>query len=106
MLHRNAYSYFPNNKDAMAYPDYRTKGWPIGSGVVEAAVKQFGIRMKSSEKFWNLGWAEPDCDPGTSEFDTSQTGDEEMLALRSLYLSEDGRWQRYWEERGRPKRWD
>ena len=51
VLHRNAYSYFPNNREAMAYPAFRAKGWPIGSGVVEAAVKQFGIRMKSSEKF-------------------------------------------------------
>lgn len=105
VLHRNAYSYFPNNKDAMAYPDYRAKGWPLGSGAVEAAVKQFGVRLKSSEKFWNLGWAGPDDDPDSPEFDSDQTGAEEMLALRALYLSEDGRWQRYWEERGRPKRW-
>ena len=103
VLHRNAYSYFPNNKDAIAYPDYRANGWPIGSGVVEAAVKQFGIRMKSSEKFWNLGWAAPD--PDSPEFDPDQTGAEEMLALRALYLSEDGRWEKYWEERGQPKRW-
>lgn len=102
-LHRNAYSYFPKNKDALAYPEYRAKGWPIGSGVVEAVVKQFGIRMKSSEMFWNIGWTKPDLDE--PEFDPSQTGAEEMLALRALYLSEDGRWQRYWEERGRPKRW-
>lgn len=107
ILHRNAYSYFPNNREAMAYPAFRAKGWPIGSGVVEAAVKQFGIRMKSSEKFWNLGGLEPDIDSDvdSSEADQSPTGAEEMLALRALYLSEDGRWQRYWEERGRPKRW-
>ena len=103
VLHRNAYSYFPNNRAAIDYPSFRAKGWPIGSGVVEAGVKQFGIRMKSSEKFWNLGGFEPDAD--SAEADPSQTGAEEMLALRALYLSEDGRWQRYWEERGRPKRW-
>lgn len=105
VLHRNAYSYFPNNKDALNYPDYRSRGWPIGSGVVEAAVKQFGIRLKGSEKFWNLGWTKSEAEPGNPEFDPDQTGAEEMLALRALYLSEDGRWQRYWEERGRPKKW-
>jgi len=106
-LHQNATSYFPNNKDAMDYPAYRAKGWPIGSGVVEAAVKQFGIRMKSSEKFWNLGGFEPDTDSDmdSPEAHQSPTGAEEMLALRALYLSEDGRCQRYWEERGRPKKW-
>lgn len=107
ILHRNAQSYFPNNREAVAYPSFRAKGWPIGSGVVEAAVKQFGIRMKSSEKFWNLGDIEADNDMAVdgSESEQPETGAEEMLALRSLYLSEDGRWERYWEERGRPKRW-
>ncbi|MFH1725762.1 MAG: hypothetical protein ABII00_14220 [Elusimicrobiota bacterium] len=105
VLHRNASSYFPNNREAIAYPNFRAKGWAIGSGVVEAAVKQFGIRMKSSEKFWNLGGLGPDTDVDSFEADQPPTGAEEMLALRALYLSEDGRWQRYWEERGQPKKW-
>ena len=86
ILDRNAHSYFPNNKEAMNYPLFRSKGWPIGSGVVEGAVKQFALRLKGSEKFWNV----------------SNTGAEEMLALCALYLSEDGRWERHWRDRAQP----
>jgi len=88
ILHRDANSYFPNNKDAMNYPAFRAKGWPIGSGVVESAVKQFAIRLKGSEKFWNI----------------AHTGAEEMLALCALYRCEDGRWDRYWRLRAQPTR--
>lgn len=84
VLHRNATSYFPNNKDAINYPLFRAKGWPIGSGVAEGAVKQFGLRVKGSEKFWNV------------------SGAEEMLALCALYHSEDGRWERHWRSRAQP----
>lgn len=87
VLHQNAYSYFPNNKDAIDYPSFRAKGWPIGSGVAEGAVKQFALRLKGSEKFWNV----------------SNTGAEEMLALCALYHSEDGRWDRYWRRRAQPR---
>ncbi|MFH1924777.1 MAG: ISKra4 family transposase [Planctomycetota bacterium] len=83
VLHQNAYSFFPNNKDAMDYPLYRSRGWPIGSGVAEGGVKQFAKRLKGSEKFWNL----------------SNTGAEEMLGLCALHKSEDGRWDRYWSRR-------
>lgn len=86
ILHRNAHSYFPNNKDAMKYPYFRSRGWPIGSGAAEGGVKQFALRLKGSEKFWNI----------------NNTGAEEMLALCALYYSEDGRWQRYWQHRGQP----
>lgn len=86
ILYRNAFSYFPHNKDAMTYPAYRAKGWPIGSGVAEGSVKQFGIRLKGSEKFWNV----------------SNLGAEEMLALCALYHSEDGRWRSYWNARAKP----
>lgn len=85
VLHRNATSYFPNNQEAMDYPSFCAKGWPIGSGVAEGAVKQFALRIKGSEKFWNI------------------SGAEEMLALCALYHSEDGRWQRYWRDRAQPK---
>jgi len=86
ILYRNAYSYFPNNKTAMNYPLFRSKGWPIGSGVVEGAVKQFALRLKGSEKFWNI----------------ANKGADEMLALCALYFSEDGRWEQYWRRRARP----
>ena len=68
----------------MDYPAYRANGWPIGSGVAEATVKQFGLRVKGSDQFWNV-W-----------------GAEEMLALCALQACEDGRWARYWKERSTP----
>jgi hypothetical protein len=70
--------YLTNHRQEMKYGEYRRKGWPIGSGTVESAVKQFGLRVKGSEKFWNLDGVEP------------------ILALRGLWLSEDDRWQRHW----------
>jgi len=87
ILHQNAFSYFPNNQDAINYPCFRAQGWPIGSGVAEGAIKQFALRLKGSEKFWNL----------------SHTGAEEMLALCALYHSEDGRWDRHWRKRAQPR---
>ena len=72
----------------MDYPRFRAEGWPIGSGVAEGAVKQFGMRLKGSEKFWN-GFG---CGLGA----------EEMLALCALHRSEDGRWHEYWRRRAQP----
>lgn len=95
ILYQNAFSYFPNNKDAVDYPAFRARGWPIGSGVAEGSIKQFGLRMKGSEKFWN-GLEETGGNP-------ERTGAEEMLALCALYHSEDGRWDRYWRKRAQPR---
>lgn len=83
VLHRGA-GYFTDHQHAMDYPTYRAHGWPIGSGVAEGSVKQFGLRVKGSEKFWNV-W-----------------GAEEMLALCALHSSEDGRWATYWKARATP----
>jgi len=73
--------YFENNQAHMNYPEYRGKGWPIGSGNTEAAAKQFNKRVKGTEQFW-----QPE-------------GAEAILNLRALWLSQDGRWQRYWSAR-------
>lgn len=94
ILYQNAFSYFPNNKEAIDYPGFRARGWPIGSGVAEGSIKQFGLRMKGSEKFWN----------GLDDVRTAErTGAEEMLALCALYHCEDGRWQRHWRRRAQPR---
>ncbi|MBI4676972.1 MAG: hypothetical protein HY748_05260, partial [Elusimicrobia bacterium] len=87
ILHRNI-GYFKENRKGCDYPRFRAEGWPIGSGVAEGSVKQFGMRMKGTEKFWN-GF---DCGLGA----------EEMLALLALHRSEDGRWDDYWRRRSRP----
>ena len=87
VLHRDI-GYFSENRKGMDYPRFRAEGWPLGSGVAEGAVKQFGMRLKGSEKFWN-GFG---CGMGA----------EEMLALCALHRSEDGRWKDYWGRRARP----
>jgi hypothetical protein len=74
--------YFTKHRDHMKYPDYRSRGWPIGSGDTEAAVKQFNKRIKGTEQFWTEG------------------GVEAIVTLRALWLSQDGRWENYWANRG------
>lgn len=73
--------YFSQHKEHMNYPEYRKRGWPIGSGETEAAVKQFNKRIKGTEQFW------------------STEGVEAILALRGLWLSQDTRWDNYWANR-------
>jgi hypothetical protein len=77
----NNLKYFQQHRQHMNYPDYRQRGWPIGSGTVEAAVKQINKRVKGSEQFWDPQGVEP------------------VLLLRALWLSQDDRWQRYWSSR-------
>jgi hypothetical protein len=77
----NNVGYFQTHRPHMDYPTYRRRGWPIGSGVTEAGVKQFNKRVKGTEQFWSL--------PGV----------EAILSLRALWLSQDGRWSRYWTTR-------
>jgi hypothetical protein len=71
--------YFEGHRQHMDYPTYRARGWTIGSGAVEAGVKQFNQRVKGTDRFWNL----PGC--------------EAILALRALWLSQDQRWDHYWQ---------
>jgi len=73
--------YFTRHQGHMDYPRYRANGWPIGSGETEAAVKQFNKRVKGTEQFW------------------TEEGIEPILCLRAAWLSQDDRWQRYWENR-------
>jgi hypothetical protein len=80
VLSTNA-GYFRKNAKHMHYPEYRRRGWPIGSGNVESGIKQFNKRVKGTEQFW-----QPE-------------GVEAMLALRGLWLDQDQRWQRYWLSR-------
>ena len=74
-------AYFTTHEGHMNYPEYRRRGWPIGSGETEAAVKQFNKRIKGTEQFW------------------SADGIETILALRGLWLSQDDRWPTYWDNR-------
>jgi len=73
--------YFTKHEEHMNYPEYRRRGWPIGSGETEAAVKQFNKRIKGTEQFWSF------------------KGIETIITLRGLWLSDDQRWERYWQNR-------
>jgi hypothetical protein len=62
--------YFLNNIDRMQYGTFRTKGFFIGSGVIEAGCKTvIGSRCKQSGMFW------------------SKSGAENVLALRCLHAN-------------------
>ena len=73
--------YFTKHREHMRYPEYRAKGWPVGSGVTEAGVKQFNKRVKGTEQFWTEG------------------GVEAILCLRGMWTSQDRRWEHYWANR-------
>lgn len=77
----NNVEYFTRHKEHMRYPEYRSKGWPIASGDTEAGVKQFNKRVKGTEQFWSEG------------------GVEAVLTLRALWISQDRRWDRHWDNR-------
>jgi hypothetical protein len=70
--------YFQRHGEQMNYPRYRRLGYPIGSGITESGVKQFNKRVKGTDQLWNKKDVEP------------------ILALRGLWISEDGRWDDYW----------
>lgn len=69
--------YFQRNRRRMNYFELQQNKLPIGSGVVEAAFKNFiGARMKKSGMRWTI--------------DGGQT----VFTLRSLILS--NRWEHFW----------
>lgn len=77
VLWRNV-GYFEENAPRMKYPEYRARGIPIGSGVVESACRHVVAgRLKGP----GMRWDEP--------------GAEAILHLRTLELS--GRWDLFWE---------
>lgn len=76
----NNLGYFRNNCDAMDYPTFRKKGWPIGSGHIEATIKQLGKRVKGSEKHWSIN------------------GAEETMQVMAHILSKDQRWDNFWKK--------
>ncbi len=73
----NARDYFDANRERIRYDVFRRHGLPTSSSHVESGIKQANRRVKGSEKAWYLEHAE------------------EMLALRCLALSQDGRWDDY-----------
>lgn len=73
--HREVVVYFTNQVHRMDYPRYRDKGWPIGSGSVEAACKQVvNQRLKGTGMRW------------------SEAGADAVCHLRAVFRSEKGQW--------------
>ena len=73
-----AATYFSNHRDRMQYQELREQGWPIGSGVVESAAKQFKARVTGPGMRW------------------SRAGAEHMLTLRAAVLSGSERFDALW----------
>jgi hypothetical protein len=76
-----ALRYLVNNQDNMKYDEYRRKGLPLVSSLVESMVKQRGRRVKGTEKFWG------------------EEGAEAVVQLRADYLSDGEVMGRFWERR-------
>lgn len=79
---REARGYFSRNKPRMKYHEFTSKGYPIGSGPVEAACKTLvKIRMVRSGMRW------------------SREGGERVLRIRTVIKSDRGEpfWERYLE---------
>jgi hypothetical protein len=64
--------YFTTHHQRMDYKQAKTKGEPVGSGVVESTASQYQTRFKCTGQFWTI------------------EGDEPLLALATLYRNE--RW--------------
>jgi hypothetical protein len=77
--HRKLLGYFENQVHRMDYPTYRSKGWLIGSGPVEAACKQV---VNQRLKGCGMRWSEPGADA--------------VCHLRALFRSEKGQWDACW----------
>lgn len=71
---RKLVGYFESNKHRTDYPSYRSHGWDIGSGPVEAACKVVGSRLKGSGMRW------------------LEAGAAEVAPLRALYQSGAEAW--------------
>lgn len=72
-------NYFKRHKSSMKYNDYIERGWPIGSGIIEAACKSIvKQRMCRSGQRWSI------------------EGGQAILNLRAIVKSE--RWDSFWNE--------
>ena len=75
-----ALGYFQNNIDRMQYGTFRSKGYFIGSGVIEAGCRTvIGKRCKQSGMFWG------------------EAGAEKVLAFRCIHASR--RLESFWQDR-------
>ena len=77
--HKSISGYFKKHKKFMQYANYAENGWPIGSGVIEAACKSVvKQRMCRSGQRWSI------------------KGGQAVLNLRAIVKS--NRWEGFWNE--------
>ena len=77
---RKLVQYFEDNRHRTAYPQYRARGWDIGSGPTEAGCKVIGARLKGCGMRWR------------------EAGAEQVATLRALYESGPGVWDGFWSQ--------
>jgi hypothetical protein len=83
---RKLCGYVSENVHRMKYPEYRERGWDIGSGPTESGCKLLGSRLKGTGMRWE------EC-PSS-----------EVAALRALEASGEGLWDAFWKQPPQPKR--
>ena len=82
---QKAITYFQNNRDRMRYPEFRAKGYQIGSGTIESGCKRvIGARLKQAGMIWTL------------------EGARQLIKARTMYLS--GEWDEFCQQRQPPRR--
>jgi hypothetical protein len=69
------------NRHRTAYPEYRARGWDVGSGPTEAGCKVMAGRVKGTGMRWE------------------KTASEGVAALKALYASGMGLWEAFWAQR-------
>jgi hypothetical protein len=77
-----AVNYVSERRDMIRYPEFRAKGWQIGSEPTEAPCKTLTARLKGSGLRWDADNAEA------------------LMALEGL--SQSGQWDQYWKAQLRP----
>ena len=73
--------YLRNHRQYVRYDEYRRKGLPMTSSLMESTVKLINLRVKGTEKFW------------------SNAGAEAILQLRADYLGETEAMSKFWIDR-------
>jgi hypothetical protein len=74
------HDYFEFHRERIRYDVFRRHGLPLYSAHIESAVKQTNLRVKGTEKAW------------------ARVHADEILELRCLALSEDERWDAYFNQ--------
>jgi hypothetical protein len=81
---RRLVTHYEEDGQRLNYPEYRQKGWDVGSGPTEAGCKIVSGRVKGTGMRWCLA------------------GSEQVAALRALYASGEGLWDTFFNTAHRP----